>query len=523
MLDILAGNPVLTVFLVIALGSLFGMIPFGPIRFGPAGALFVGLALSVLDPRLGEGLALVRTIGLALFVYTVGLAAGPTLIRNFRRQAPMMLGSAAVLLLVGVAIVVAGTVLGVDGGFLGGAFAGVGTSTPALAAATQTAGNDDPAVGYALTYPIGVVLGILAVYLEMGRKRKSPKDKPSAATAGLTDLTVVVERQARLIDVPGASEGLVRFSFWSHDGAVEVAEPRETVEPGERVVIVGSEDAVAQAVRWLGHRAHTHLAHDRTEVDFRRLLLSKPTLSGRSIADLDIAGRFGGIVTRVKRGDLDLLARDDLHVQLGDRLRVVVPRGRMSAVGTYLGDTERGVSQVNAVSLGLGLSLGFLLGLVSLPLGSITLSLGVAAGPLVAGIVLGWRERTGPIVWSLPTGASDTLCQLGILLFLTGVGLSSGPALSASITDPVGVKLLVIGVLAALVGTVLLGMLGDRLGMSPTRGGGLIAGFIGNPSLLAFANTKAADERVNEGYATLFAVDQVLKVVLVQVLIGLTM
>jgi putative transport protein len=523
MLDVLAANPVLTVFLVIALGSLVGLIPFGPIRFGPAGALFVGLALGVLDPRLGLGLELIRTIGLALFVYTVGLAAGPTLIRTFRRQAPMMIGSAVVLLLVGVSIVVTGSLLGVGGGFLGGAYAGVGTSTPTLAAATQAAGNEDPAVGYALTYPIGVILGILAVQLEMSRKRKSPKDKPSAAAAGLTDVTCVVEREAHLLDVPGAAEGLVRFSFWSHDGSVDVAAQKETVEPGERVVVIGCDDAVTEAVQWLGRRAHTHLAHDRTEVDYRRVLLSKSRLSGKSIADLDIAGRYGGIITRVRRGDLDLLAKEDLHVQLGDRMRVVVPRGRMGDVTSYLGDTERGVSEVNAVSLGLGLSLGFLLGLVSLPLGSINLSLGVAAGPLVVGIFLGWRERTGPIVWSLPTGASATLRQLGILLFLAGVGLSSGPALAASITQPVGLKLLAVGVVAAVVGACLLAFLGDRLGVSPTRGGGLIAGFIGNPSLLAFANTKAADERVNEGYATLFAVDQVVKVVLVQVIVGLAL
>jgi len=523
MFDILAENPVLTVFLVIAAGSLVGLIPFGPIRFGPAGALFIGLAVGAADPRLGLGLDLVRTIGLALFVYTVGLAAGPTLIRTFRRQAPMMLGSVAVLAVVGATVVIGGALLGVDGGFLGGAYAGVGTSTPSLAAATAAAGNNDPAVGYALTYPIGVVLGIVAVQLEMARRRKSPKDKPSASSGGLTDLTIVVGREARLVDVPGCAEGLVRFSFWQHAGSVEVAAQREVVEPGERVVVIGPQAAVDEAVAWLGHRAHSHLAHDREEVDYRRVLLSRSKLSGRSIAELDIAGRYGGVVTRVKRGDLDLLANDELHVQLGDRLRVVVPRGRMSEIGKYLGDTERQVSEVNAVSLGVGLTLGFLLGLLSLPFGSISLSLGVAAGPLVVGIFLGWLERTGPIVWTLPAAASGTLQQFGILVFLAGVGLSSGDALATSVTDPVGLKLVALGVVAAVVGAALLAFVGDRLGVSTIRGGGLIAGFIGNPSLLAFANSKASDERVNEGYATLFAIDQVVKVLLVQVIVGLAM
>jgi putative transport protein len=501
MLDILAANPVLTVLLVIAVGSLVGLIPFGPIRFGPAGALFVGLALGAFDHRLGLGLELIRTFGLALFVYTVGLAAGPTLIHTFRRQAPMMLGSTVVLVLVGVVGILGARLLGVGGGFLGDAYAGVGTSTATLAAATQAAGTLDPAVGYALTYPSGVVLGILAVHLEMRRRRKTPKDKPSAAAAGLTDLTVVVEREACLIDVPGAAEGLVRFAY-QHEGSVRVSDQHETVEPGERIVIIGPEGPVTEAVRWLGRRAHTHLAHDRTDVDYRRVLLSTPDLSGKSIAELDIAGRYGGCVTRVRRGDLDLLARDDLHVQLGDRLRVVVPRGNMTGVSSYLGDAERKISEVDAISLGLGLSLGFLLGLLTLPLGSFKLSLGVAAGPVLVGIFLGWRERTGPIVWSLPTGASATIRQLGILLFLAGVGLSSGPALATSIMQPVGWKLVLLGILLTVAGAGMLALLSHRLGMSSARGGGLIAGFIGNPSLLAFANTKAADERVNEGYAT---------------------
>ena len=192
----------------------------------------------------------------------------------------------------------------------------------------------------------------------------------------------------------------------------------------------------------------------------------------------------------------------------------------MGELSRYLGDTERRVSEVDAVSLGLGLTLGFLLGLLSLPLGSVTLSLGVAAGPLVAGIVLGWRERTGPIVWSLPTGASLTVRQLGVLVFLAAVDLSSGPALADALGEPVGRKLLLTGALLAVLGPVLMTVLTHRLGMSPARSGGLIAGFVGNPSLLAFATSRAADERVNEGYATLFAIDTILKVLLVQVIVG---
>jgi putative transport protein len=300
------------------------------------------------------------------------------------------------------------------------------------------------------------------------------------------------------------------------------APPRqEVVEPGDRLVVIGPEAAVTRAVEFLGSRADEHLAHDRRDVDYRRVLLSNPRLAGHRIADLDVPGQFGGVVTRVRRGDRDLLAKDDLHVQLGDRLRVVVPRGRMPELTRFLGDTERQVSEVDAVSLGLGLTLGFLVGLVAVPVGSISLSLGVAAGSLVVGILLGWRERTGPIVWSLPTGAGATLRQIGLLLFMAAVGLSSGPALATAITQPIGLKLIVVGAALAAVGPAVMALIATRLGMSPARTAGLIAGFVGNPGLLAFANSRTADERVTEGYATLFALDAIIKVLLVQMIIVL--
>ena len=521
MLDLLAETPVLALFLVVALGSALGLVPFGPIKLGSAGALFVGLALGAADARLGEDVGLVRTIGLAVFVYVVGVASGPLLVRSFRSQVPVLIGSAVSLLVLTVAALV-GRLLDLGAGHLAGAYAGALTSTPALAAATQaTGGSADPAVGYSLAYPFGVIFGILTIHVTMRRTRSTPRDPVSAAAQGLVDITVAVERTTRLADVPAARSGALRFSYWWHDDVLEVAGPGCVVQPGDRLVVIGTEQAVTTAVEHLGSRAEEHLAHDRRAVDYRRVLLSNPGLAGRSIADLDIPGRFGGAVTRVRRGDVDLLAADELHVQLGDRLRVVVPRGRMPEVTRFLGDVERRVSEVDAVSLGLGLTLGILVGLVSIPLGPGTLSLGAAAGPLVVGVFLGWRERTGPLVWTLPSAAGTTLRQFGLLLFMAAVGLSSGPALAAAVTEPTGRKLLLVGALLAATGPALMATVVTALGMSPARSGGLIAGFLGNPGVLAFAASRADDERVTEGYATVFPVDLVLKVLLVQVIVGL--
>ena len=158
----------------------------------------------------------------------------------------------------------------------------------------------------------------------------------------------------------------------------------ETFAPGDRVVIIGPKEPVATAIGFLGRKAAHHLAHDRSDVDYRRILISNPLIAGRTVGSLDIPHRYAGIITRVGRGDTELLAHDDLVVELGDRLRVVVPRKQLSGVGHYLGDSERKVSEVDALSLAVGLALGLAIGLIAVPLpGGIKLSLGAAAGPLL--------------------------------------------------------------------------------------------------------------------------------------------
>lgn len=399
MLDVLAANPLLTVTLVLALGTLVGQIPFGPVRFGPAGALFVGLAVGALDARLGEGLSLVQSLGLALFVYTVGVAAGASFFRNLRKQLPLM--ACAVIALVATTLVAmaGGRLLGLSSALSAGAFAGALTSTPALAAAAELVGTEEPAVGYSISYPVGVLVTIPVVAVILSLKWPARNDSAPAAGVGLVDISVEVSRPGTLQEVPGFADGSVLFSYLRRNGETRVVSANEALQVGDRVVMVGPAEAVRRARTHLGHRVDEHLAHDRSEVDYRRFIVSNREAAGRTVAGLDFDDRFGGVITRVRRGDLDLLARDDLTLELGDRVRVVVPRGQLAAVGEFLGDSERSISEVDAFSLGIGLALGLAVGLISIPLpGGITLALGSAAGPLVVGMVLGRLERTGPLV-----------------------------------------------------------------------------------------------------------------------------
>jgi putative transport protein len=182
-LDLLAANPLLTIMLVVSLGTLLGAVPFGPVRFGAAGALFVGLGVGALDPRLGTGLGLVQTLGLALFVYMVGIAAGARFFRGLGRQLPLMVSAAVVLGLAGLAVTALGSLLGISPAVRGGVYAGALTSTPALAVAISKAGSQEPAIGYALSYPIGVTLAILALAIVLTRPWQARRDPLPLADA----------------------------------------------------------------------------------------------------------------------------------------------------------------------------------------------------------------------------------------------------------------------------------------------------------------------------------------------------
>ncbi|MGW4702514.1 aspartate:alanine exchanger family transporter [Streptomyces sp. NPDC004285] len=521
-----ADYPWFTLFIVIAVGSLFGMVRFGPVKLGAAGVLFVGLLLGALDPDIGPAVpAGLPVLGLALYVYTVGLEAGPAFFRELRPQLAVMTGAVVALVLTALAVGLLGsTVFGIDGTYLAGGYAGIGTTTPGLAAAQ--AASEVPAqaaTGYAIGYPLAVVLTILfvAAIAAVGNW-PGRRDPGTGLPDALVTRTVDVTRPIAWSEVPGAADGQLLASVHRPPGGPpRVARGLDTLAPGDELVLVGGPEAVAAGTAALGGPAPVHLLDRRDVVDYRRILLTNPDLAGRTVAELGLGDRYGAMATRVRRGDRDLLAHDDLLLQLDDRVRVVMPRGRTAEVTRFLGDTEAKVSEVSAVSMGLGLAAGFLIGIPKVTIGSTVLSLGTAAGPLVMAMVLGRLRRTGPLVWVLPTRANLTLRQIGLLLFLACVGLSSGYAFRREAFSLFGLKLLTVLLVSAVLSYALMVLVARLLGQSRPRTMGLLAGYVGNPAITAYANSRVSDSRVNTGYATLFALAILVKIVCIQLIVGL--
>jgi len=517
--ELLEANPLLQVFIVVGLGALLGIVPFGPIKFGAAGALFVGLAIGALDEDLGQGLSLVQSLGLALFVYCVGLAGGGPFVRGLRTYAPLM--GISLLVLAGVAVLAlfVGLALDVEPAFIAGVFAGAGNSTPSLQAALDVAGTNEPSVGYSLAYPVGVATSIAIVAAVMKRPRPGPKDPEPAASLGLVNATARVLRDCDVDAIPGLVENQLLVTMLRRDQHTFVVAGTPHLRPGDEVLVVGPPQVVQDAVDWLGTRAEHDLVDDRTEVTYRRVLLSNPRFAGVSVTELGLEERFGGVASRVRRGDLDMLALPDTELRIGDRLRVVVPTEKVDDVSNYLGDSERRVNELDLLTLGIGLAIGLLIGVPGVEVAGITLALGAAAGPLIVGMALGAVRTTGPLNWEIPLAANQLLRQLGVAIFLACVGLSAGRDFADQLftrTGAVGIGLAFVVILTGGLVTV---WAARRLGASSSRSAGLLAGYNGQPAVLAYANEQALDERIDAGYATLFALDTIAKIIIVQLIV----
>jgi putative transport protein len=519
-----AESPLLTLFACIGVGSLFGRIKFGPVSFGPAGALFVALALSAIEPKAALP-PIITTLSLGVFCYMVGIAAGPSFVGAIRTGwRPVVVSLAAVLAMAGAGLA-AGRLFGFDIGTIAGAFSGAGTATAALGAVQQQlAGGGEippePAIGYAVAYPITVLLTILAcTYLMSAGKRKpTAEDREALSPIVIRTVDIVADEGLTVHELEERFGAVV--SRITRGGATVVAHAAEPLRTADLLTVTAREEDFDRIVAALGRLAPEEPWLNRSSIDFRRIALSNSSYIGRELKDLRMEERFDAVVSRVRRGDVDIIATPDLILCSGDRLRVTAPRDRLPEITRELGDSERAAGDINAIGLGLGLALGLLLAFVKIPLpGGGALVLGTATAPLVMGVVLGAIGRTGPIVWTLPGNVAYTLNQFSLLIFLVAVGTGAGSGLVKALSSE-GFQLVALG-LAISAAHALVCVIGLRfvLKYGTARALGGLTGSQLNPAPYAYAMSKVPDQRVAVGYAVLFPVSMIAKVFLAQLMV----
>ena len=543
MLATLTQSPLLLLFIVIALGYGLGQVRIRGFQLGVAAVLFVGLGFGALSPELTVPQFIVL-LGLAIFVYTVGLSSANDFFVSFRRHGLRDVWFATFTVLISGALAYGfGRWLGFDAALTGGLYAGASTNTPALAGlldAIQKAGGGDAGavdglsqqavVGYSLAYPMGV-LGVmigLAVLQRLFRidYRREASELSEHYPLGeeLTSRTFHVEHPeligTSLRDFRRHHRSNVAFGRILHEGRTQLTNWDTIPESGDRIVLVGTEKAIDELAAYVGPPATEQLTHDRTVFDVRRLFVSNPAIVGKTIASLNLQERYNMLVTRVQRGDRDLLAGGDTTIELGDRILVVAHRDDVPALIAVFGNSYEALSKVNLLSFGLGIALGLLLGMVNITLpGGYSFSLGFAGGPLIIALVLGQLRRTGPIVWTLPYSANLTLRQLGLIFLLAGIGIRSGQTFYQTLSTPLGYQLFLAGGAIAIVSTVTTLVVGYKLLRIPFS---FLGGMVGSqPAVLDFAIEQAGNKYPTIGYTRLLPMVLIGKILAVQVLYNL--
>ncbi|MFN8073866.1 MAG: TrkA C-terminal domain-containing protein [Kineosporiaceae bacterium] len=526
--EYLKDEPLLVLFFLIGIGAALGHVRVFGVQIGPAAVLFASIAFTATANHWGVDIKVskeVGELGLALFTYTIGMMAGPGFFSVLKTGWRIMLAmSGALIAAAGVAWGL-GSALGLNRHVIAGTFAGGLTNTPALAAATERitdpAQAAQPTIGYSIAYLFGVVGMLIAASIALGRKGDD-----DGAAAGLTNVTVRVERtdHPRLREIEAAYGNKLTFSRVRHGetSPVLVADHEDRLEVGDLVTVVGPREVVDKVAAELGHASSHKLTADRRELDFRRITLSKGDLAGRTLGSLDLFGKFGATVTRVRRGDVDMIAAEDLVLQPGDRLRVIAPHGKMKEVSKHLGDSVRGLSDINPVGLGLGMALGVALGSIKFNLPGGGFELGAAAGTLILGLILGRVGRVGPLVLTLPHTAATALSHIGMLAFLAYAGTKAGGQFVKAVSSDLGWKIAVVGAVVTLTSVAIqLFIVQPLFKVGGMRMAGVLAGSQTQPAVLAYANDRTGfDQRVALGYALVYPVAMVVKILLAQILVG---
>ncbi|QNK02129.1 aspartate:alanine exchanger family transporter [Dyella telluris] len=517
---LLEQQPMMALFLTIAIGYLVGEINIKGFSLGVGAVLFVALAMGWFAPK-SVPAPMVGTLGLALFLYTVGVQygkqffAGLTSAAGRRANLMALIGVA----LAGVVSILFTKMLDVKLGYSLGLFAGSGTSTPTLQAAIATLGNDDPAVGYSVSYPFGVAGPILFLYFAFMALK--PKIQPSAP-AGLQFLEIVVRNEAALGrtigEIAAKLPASVQIVALRTAHRSQAASPERVVAENDVVFVVSpDQEALQQASSYLGETAPGQILSDRSHIDYVRIFASRPAVVGRTLSELELPGEAANIVVQVRRGDADITPRPDLVLEFGDRVGVLASRADFAALRKYFGDSIKATAEFSYISIGIGMAIGFLLGAIPFPLPGIgKLAIGLC-GVLIVALVLGRQRRTAGLSWTIPLSASLVLRNLGLTLFLAQVGMSSGPKFAATVTQT-GLEMLGLGAIVLMVLVLPILIMGLWMYKMPfDEVAGIVAGACGNPAILAYANKLTPTDRPDLGYAMIFPGMTIVKILFVNI------
>lgn len=538
---------VIIISLVSALGLYLGRIKIFGISLGITFVFFAG----ILGGHLGivvnkDMLYFAQSFGLILFVYALGLQVGPGFFSSLKKGgvAMNMMGLGVILLGLVMTVGLHWTT-GISLSNMVGLLCGAVTNTPALGAAqqallqidpTNTKGVTDMALACAVAYPLGVVGVILAIIilkaLFTDKKQKDQKEQRDMTTY-VAEFHVsnpaIYEKSIK--DVMKLTEKHFVISRVWRNGKVSIPTSDTLLHEHDHLLIISVKSDVENIKVLFGEQENVDW--NKADIDWnaidsqlisRRIAVTRNRVNGVKLGSLRLRNLYGINITRVNRAGIDLLASPDLRLQIGDRLTIVGEANSVNTVGKILGDEIKRLNNPNLLAVFIGISLGMLLGAlpITLPGMSTPVKLGIAGGPIIVGILMGAFGPRFHLTTYTTMSANLMLRQLGIIIYLAGLGIDSGAHFFETVFRTEGLLWIGLGFLLTIVPVLIVGFIASQFfKLDYAHNVGMLCGSMANPMALNYANTTVDGDEPSVSYATVYPLSMFIRVISAQLVLML--
>ncbi|MCK9159415.1 MAG: putative transporter [Bacteroidaceae bacterium] len=533
---------VVVISLICAIGLALGKIRIFSISLGVTFVFFMGIFMGhigiTVDPSV---LNYVEAFGLSMFVYALGLQVGPGFFSSFKMGGLKLNMLSIVIILLGTLFaLIFSYSLSVSLPDMVGILCGATTNTPALGAAQQTLNrmgmdSNTPALGCAVTYPLGVV-GVMLAILVMRKLFVKDKDVEIKETKGKNKTYIAAFQvfnpavfNKTIKDVAHMNYPKFVISRLWRDGHVSIPTSDMMLKEGDRLLVISSEESSLPLTVLFGKQENTDW--NKEDIDWnaidsqlvsQRILVTRPELNGKKLGTLHLRNHFGINISRVYRSGVQLLATSELVLQMGDRLTVVGEAAAIQNVEKVLGNTVKNLKEPNLVVIFLGMVLGLAIGSIPLSVPGISspVTLGIAGGPIIVGILMGTFGPRLHMITYVTYSANLMLRALGLSMYLCCLGLQAGPRFFETVIRPEGVLWVAVGFVLTLVPVLIVGIFAFKF-MKIDFGSvaGVLCGSMANPMALDYANDTIPGDNSSVAYATVYPLGMFLRVIIAQLLL----
>lgn len=538
-------HAVLILSLISAVGLSLGHIRIKGISFGVTFVFFTGIIAGhfgttikeeIINP---EMLALAQSFGLILYIYSLGVQVGPGFFSSFKQGGiKLNLLSIGLLLIGSLMAVIIHWTTNTSAGDTVGLLAGAVTNTPMLGAGQETIANEDAAnsmaMACAVAYPFGLIGMILSILIL--KKMFAPKDYKKADNSS-SDNTFVAEYQVSNPAIFGKTIMQIRQNaecqfvisrVWKNETLI-IPTSDTILEEDEHVLVVSAKKDVDKMKMLFGHKENTDW--NKKDIDWnaidsqlvsKKVLVTKSRHNGVKLGDLRLRNSYGINITRVNRAGIDLLPSRTLRLQLGDKLTIVGEARAVERVSSILGNEAKRLKNPHLIPIFVGIALGLILGSIpiTIPGMSMPIKLGIAGGPMIIGILMGAFGPRFHIPTYTTRSANLMLRQMGLTIYLAGLGLSAGNGFFDTVFTAEGLKWVLISISLAVIPVLIMGFLAAKVfKTSYADNAGMLCGGMANPFALDYAGTGSDGEDPAVAYATVYPANIFLRVISAQIII----